>query len=345
MRAWLAAIRFVKGSTLGPVWESPRRDDHLVLPDGERLHTFVFEPRGAHRGTILFLHGMTVLGNRDPRQIRACQLLAGLGYRVVSPLIPDLEGLRVASRCVASVAEAIAETARRADLGGQAPVGVFSVSYSAGIALIAAARPEASPYVASVCAIGAYASGVGWTRFLFEDPGADEYARLIAWWNLLPAVIGPEPALFAAVHAAAADLVDVSGPPLLPSALEALDPRERALFEQLRADPDFRAEMGARILAGVAQGVFADVCPEDAAPRLRVPISLLHGAGDNVIPPGESATLHKVLQARGAPSRLIVTDLLTHGDVQLTPRAILESFEVVRTFAHFFGAISSPVAS
>ncbi len=344
MRAWFEAIRFVKASTIGPVRDAPRREDQIVLPDGTGLHAFVFEPVGRHRGTILFLHGMTVLGNRDPRQLRACQILASIGYRVVSPLIPEIEALRVSGRAVDTVAQLIVETAHRADLGDQRPLGLFSVSYSAGVGLVAAARPEAAPYVASVCAIGSFATGLGWARFLFEDATADEYARMIAWWNLLPGVIGPEPALGDAMHAAAPDMVDTVSPARLPGALARLSERERNLYDRVCSDLEFRRDMGGRILKDVARHAFQDVCPEGAAGALRMPIALLHGAGDNVIPPGESAILHKALQQHGAASRLIITTLLTHGDVQLTPRAILESFEVLRVFAHFFGAIPAPTS-
>ena len=142
MRALLSSLRFILGTLSGrdPGW--PIEQTTLTLSDGLTLATDVYRPRGRPLGDILFLHGMTPRGRRDPRQVRAAGVLARDGYRVICPEIPDLSEMRVTSRSLEHVAGAIGAAFAREDLAAGRPLGLFSVSYSAALCLIAAARPE-----------------------------------------------------------------------------------------------------------------------------------------------------------------------------------------------------------
>src|SRR5690242_14464886 len=123
------AIRFLKASTMGPVWQGPTWETALELAD-QALRSDVYEPPGRPGGTIVFVHGMSPRATADERQVRACRVLAGLGFRVVSPRIPDLADTRVSRAALDHVGGAIAAVSTRVDLGGDRPVGVFSISYS-----------------------------------------------------------------------------------------------------------------------------------------------------------------------------------------------------------------------
>jgi predicted esterase len=51
------------------------------------------------------------------------------------------------------------------------------------------------------------------------------------------------------------------------------------------------------------------------SPVPRAPVYLLHGAGDNVIPAGETVALARTLIERGADAHALVTPLITHAEV------------------------------
>jgi len=335
--AW-ATLRFLKGSTVGPVRETPWRETTL-LHEGSALPADVYEPRGAPRGTLLFVHGMTVRAHRDPRQVRACHVLAGAGYRVVAPRIPNLSEIRVSLEDLDHVAAAILASAAREDLAGGAPVGVFSISYSAALCLIAAAREAVQPHVAAVLALGTYSDGVGWARWLVEADEADEYGRLLLLRHFLPEALGPRPGADAALRALLTDLVMHDGEARFQAALAGISEGDRELVTRLRADRAFCRELGRLLDARGSYESFRDICPSAVAPRLRVPVALVHGASDRVVPPQESRDLHALLRAGGAPTRMVVTGLLTHGDVALGPHVLGEALDLFRTFAHFFGAV------
>ena len=333
-----ATLRFLKGSTLGGVREA-RLSETTLVQGGSKLPADVYEPAGRVRGTVLFVHGMTVLGHRDPRQVRACHVLAGAGLRVVAPRVPGLAALHVRLEDLEHVADAVLAVSARPELGGGRPVGVFSVSYSAGLCLIAAAREAVQPHVAALLALGTYSDGVGWARWLVEAEEADEYGRLLMLRQFLPEVLGPRPGVDEALLALLTDLVMHDGEPRFQAVMARIEDEERRLVERLRGDRAWCSELSAVLRAKGTYERFRPLCPADVAPRLRVPVALVHGATDRVVPPQESRDLHALLDAGGAPTRLVVTGLLTHGDVALGPHVIGEAIDVFRTFAHFFGAV------
>lgn len=344
MKGALTAIRFVKGSTIGPVWQAPRWETTLEGAVGP-MDADVYEPPGSPRGAIVFVHGMTFRGHRDPRQMRACSVLAGSGYRVVAPLIQDLATVRVSLDGLEQVSAALGTVAARPDLCGGSPPGVFSVSYSAALCLIAAARPELEGRVAALCALGTYSDGPGWVRWIIEDEHSDPYARLIVLRNFLPGVMRAPDAVLRALDATISDLNAGDEPRRLPAVWESLSEDERALTRSLREDPATWRRVGQQILDAGLTEVFGAISPAAAAPRLSMPVALIHGATDQVIPPEESRDLHGLLAARGAPSRLTVTRLLTHGDAELSLHVLREASSLLGTFAHFFGAIPAPLVS
>lgn len=343
MRGALTAIRFIRGSTLGPVWAAPLRETILDSAAGP-LPADIYEPPARPRGTIVFVHGMTFRAHRDLRQIRACRVLAGAGFRVVAPRIPDLATVRVSMDGLIQVSAALRAIADRPDLCPSRKVGVFSVSYSAALCLLAAARPELEGRVAAICALGTYSDGLGWVRWIVEDDAADPYARLILLRNFAPALLGSQPNIEAALEATISDLNAGEESLRLPTVWETLSEDERARFLRLRDDSAYQRSLGREIVARGLHEVFRSLCPADAVPRLRFPIALIHGATDHVIPPEESRGLHALLTASGAPSRLVVTTLLTHGDTQVGLHALRDAYDLLATFAHFFGAIDAPTS-
>lgn len=340
MAGGITALRFIKGSTIGPVWEAPQREITLEGAPGSPPAD-VYEPPGRPRGTLVFVHGMTFRAHRDQRQMRACRVLAGAGFRVVAPLIPDLASVRVSAEGMEQVAGAIAAVAEDPALSPEGRVGVFSVSYSAALCLIAAATPRLKGRVSGLCALGTFAHGLEWVRWIVEDDESDNYARLIFLRNFMGAVLGPRPAVEAALDACISDLNVRDEALRFPDALAALGAEDRALTERLRDDAAYQRSLGRAIIEAGACDIFRVLSPAVAAPRLSMPVALVHGATDRVVPPQESRELHRLLRERGVPSRLVITTLLTHGDTDPGLHAVRDAIDLVQTFAHFFGAVEA----
>jgi len=69
----------------------------------------------------------------------------------------------------------------------------------------------------------------------------------------------------------------------------------------------------------------------------RMTPSLIHGAGDRVIPFDESIKVYNRLVLRGKKLRLLITPLISHGDVRLSVSMLVDVLKLISAFAFFFG--------
>ena len=335
-----AAIRFLLATTLRPVSVEPGEPFALQLADGRVLPADLYTPKGRSRGLILFVHGMGIDGNKDRRQCRACRALTEAGFRVIAPYIEDFAALRVEAGSPQKVAAVIAAVSKHPELGAGGKIGVFSISYAAGVVLRALADPVAQAGVSAALALGTYSEIDSWLAYLLRDPQADAYARMILFRNFLHTALGPSPALEGALDVAIADDYYARAARELPAVLDALNEVDRELFLDIFERPERWRALGDRML-GTLPPQTRDLSVLPVASRIKTPIFLLHGATDNVMPPSQSADLHKALLAEGGRSRLVVTPLLSHGDAALGLRTAPDAIAVLRGFADYFAAVSA----
>ena len=292
------------------------------------------------RGTILFIHGMSLLGHRDPRQVAVCRALATAGFQVVAPRFPALAQARIDAASPGRVAEAVLAISAAPDLADNAPIGLFSPSFSASLCLLAATRPALRDRVCAVCAVGGYADIASVLRFLMSEPAADPYGRLIIFSSLLHRVLGPCPNVERALATAIADDALQREPPALPAILRHLSPTDREVVHNVMHDLAWCGSMAGQVLS-MSQDLVRDLDVLSKAHDLRCPVALVHGVHDNVIPASESARLHARLISLGRDCRLVITPLLGHGDQRWGPGSALPAAKLVATFAWYLDRIAS----
>ncbi|MCB9741354.1 MAG: hypothetical protein H6740_01895 [Alphaproteobacteria bacterium] len=330
------ALGFLTGSNSGRPGATRREPREVPMPDGEVLPGDRYTPLGpCARGAVLFVHGMTWRGERDPRIVSACEALAATGRAVWAPRFPDILDMRIRQATVQRIAAACAHIAAEE---GQ-PIGVASVSFSAGMALIAAGQPEARDQVASVLAIGGFTEADRAIRFLLTSPDADPYGRLVVLRDRLPLVREVSPALRAALLAAIQDEGFDPGEPRLPAARAALSDSDRALLDLLLGPHAPRAGLVDEMITAMGPEMRDFTVTPELARAIRARVCLAHGRSDRVIPPEESIALHALLRAEGKDSRLVVTPLIGHGTVGFDPAAILSVPRLFDTMRAFFSAL------
>lgn len=313
-----------------------RAEQTLTLPDGERMPCDVYTPKGpATRGPVLFVHGMTWRGHRDPRMMAASEALAVTGRRVFTPRFPDILDMRIRLETVTRIADAARQLA---EVEGRR-VGLASVSFSAGMAISAAADPRARDHVASVLSIGAFTDATRAVRFLLTSPDADPYGRLVVLRDRLPQVREVSPGLRAALFGALQDQGFDPGEPRLPALREALSEADRRLLDLCLGPPERMSALNAELIAALGPEFEAFTITPAVAEALRARICLLHGAGDRVIPPSESVQLHALLRAAGRESWLALTSLIGHGHATPDLRAIASVPPLVEATRAFFAAL------
>jgi dienelactone hydrolase len=113
-----------------------------------RMYTPVRHPDAP---ALVVLHGVHHLGMDEPRLIAFASAMASCGLRVLTAELPDIKDYHVGANSIATIGDAAQWMARQ---NGGRPVGVMGLSFSGGLALLAAADPVYGPSVRFVVAVG-----------------------------------------------------------------------------------------------------------------------------------------------------------------------------------------------
>ena len=215
--------------------------------DGGRGTLYV--PTGARASAgVLLVHGMHEDGIRDERMVSFARALAGAGLLVLTPEIEGLAHYQITHDDVIRVARGAGALAHEV---GRSWVTVLGISFGGGLALRAACEPDMRGAIGRVVALGAHHDAARVSRFFLGEAArgpAGEQAR-----------VEPHPysqkALFLALFGESH-----KGP---------VRPEERA-----------RALRGLEARAGELARASPSACPEP----VRVPVYLVHGTEDRVVP-------------------------------------------------------------
>lgn len=269
---------------------------------------------------IVVLHGIHHLGIEEPRLVNFAQVLAASGYVVLTPELPALADYHIEQGSIAIIGASAQYLAAQMKVDR---VGVLGLSFAGGLALLAAADPQWSSSIAYVVAIGAHDDLARVVKFLVTDSApepdgstlhltAHEYGALITVYD------HPED-FFAANDTAAArqslrsflwEKADDAR-----ASAAALSPRGRALMTMLLAHD--RHSIFAALTAELetrAQEI-SQVSPAGHLGSVRVPVLLLHGAADSVIPSSETLWLARDLPP-GTLREVLISPAISHVEVK-----------------------------
>lgn len=283
------------------------------IPGRLYLPTGIAKPHG-----IVVLPGIHHLGIDDPRFISFSRALAASGFAVLTPVLASLADYRVDAASIPTIGATPAWLGRRL---GTRPVTVIALSFSGGLALLAACDPQYASHMRMLVLFGGYENLERVARFLVT--GQEEFPD----GSILPAPAHDYGAsVFVYAH-----LSQFFDPQDLPAAHEALkywlweepqnaepwltklSPQGRRLLDALmsRRIDLVRPQLLAAFHADQAE--LASLSPHGQIANLRVPVFILHGATDTVIPPAESLWLEKEVPRRDLRA-ILITPAFTHVD-------------------------------
>jgi pimeloyl-ACP methyl ester carboxylesterase len=300
-------------------------DAPLVLPM-RTLRSRRYAPAGRARAPVtLLLHGVHPRGIDESRLRQFARALATTGLDVHTPQLPELAAFEARPQLVDDIA-ASAAALQRASQGRK--VGAFGISFAGGLLLVAAARPQGEATFDYVVALGAHHDLRRLARYYAGEgliapegarraPPPHRYAGRIlahAYASELFAVEDADTARqalklqlterYAEATRARARLT-APGEQRLRDVLEGPSPELRALL--LRASERHAAALGS-------------LSPSGRLARLRVPVFLLHGLDDPIVPSSESEWLARELPP-DALRRVLLTPALRHAEGSATPAA------------------------
>jgi pimeloyl-ACP methyl ester carboxylesterase len=309
------------------------------------------------------LHGLTVPGIDHRSLRRFARALAGTGARVLLPEIPPWTRLDFAPEDARRIAAAA--VAAQARDPAVAPGGVHLAGFSFGgpQALALAADPGVNGRLASVLAWGSYGRLDTTIRFGFtgehrssegvEVLRPDPYARWISGANLLPTTPGFEgsDAVAEALHRVAFHSGEVG--------LDAFDPVLARFAAAVRAElpagdrplfdlflppgggtpPRDAAHEVASALVRTAHARMPALDPLPGLGPIPVPVHLLHGRGDVLIPWSETERIDALIRPRTPTIHTTITGLFAHSGDLGGDRGLRALARRAREGARFVGAL------
>ncbi len=271
----------------------------------------VYVPRGLESAPgLVIAPGVHHLGITEPRLIAFARILASYGNVVMTPQLPALADYRIDESSITLIGEATRELAKRLNVSR---VGVLGLSFSGGLALMAAVRPEYADSIAYVIAIGGYDDLDRVMRYFATDqaPRPDGSVLKLAShpYGMLVVVYGHPEDFFS--HADATRARECLRLLLWEQESDAkqcsASLTAAGQAQMTRLIKDDRAPLVPAMLhqAEAHAAEMASLSPHGHLARLNIPVLLLHGDGDNVIPPSETLWLAQDVQSKWLRSELI----------------------------------------
>jgi len=280
-----------------------------------------FPAGGKPRPGVVVVHGVHFRGIDERRLVPFARALAASGLTVLTPELRDLADYRITASGVEVIRDAVRYLPTRRDRVTASKIGLIGFSFAGGLSLVAAEEPQTAARLASVTSVGGHHDLRRVLRFLvhgeIETPSgvvhqkAHEYGLVVLLYGSLENFVSEVdlPALRATFKAwlqedrkAAREAAKACTTPeaqrlwhlLEKQQLQTLAPELDALLERQR-------------------GPLSALSPAGHLKALHLPVYLLHGAHDSVIPPSETDAAN--LELDGAEHEALVSPLVEHVEV------------------------------
>jgi pimeloyl-ACP methyl ester carboxylesterase len=280
----------------------------------------LYAPRGVGSAPgIVVVHGMHELGINEPRLVNFARSLSAGGFFVMTPQVPGIADYRVELESAELIGTAAHSFAQQL----QVPkVGVLALSFSGGLALVAASDPLYSPSIAWIATVGAHYDLAHVLRFfatgeaILPDGSVEhlpphEYGPLIVVYDEVQDFFSPQDAqvahesikLLLSGNSQASEELAKTLTPAGQETMQRIYHKQREHFAPaLLAEADKQKE---QLAAG---------SPAGHLQSLRMPVLLLHGSDDTVIPPTELLWLQRDVPKDQLLDAL-VSSAITHVEV------------------------------
>jgi len=305
----------------------------------------LYRPEKPARRTTILVPGVHMDGINEERLVGLARELAASGMQVLTVAPPDLARYRITPDSTDMLEDAVAWASARADLAPDGRVGLMGISFSGGLALVAAGRPAVRDRIAFVLSFGGHDDLGRVLRYLCQGstdalPSATE-ARVLATGGANITI--PKPHDYGGVvtllnlaeravpNSQVAPLQQAITVFLQASSIDRLDPaKSEAVFARARhlgdALPDPARtlmtyvnqrnveKLGETIAPWLATIELPPALSPARSPAPTAPVFLLHGADDSVVPASETLFLARRLR-QTTRVRALASRLITHAEV------------------------------
>lgn len=338
-------VPWIARGLIGPV---TRQDLLIPISDGsatQQVRARLYRPaHAANAPAMVIFHGVHHLGIDEPRLMGFASAIASCGVQVLTPELPDIKDYRVSQQSLQTIGGSVAWFAARTG----APVGVTGLSFSGGLALVAAADPRYHPAFKFVLAVGSQDSMARVVQYYrtgrdlrpdgtVEQLPPHEYGPLVIEYEHLEDFVPPQD--LAPVQAVLRAHLYEDSASQKRASLELNPAQKRESLELMDATS---AATHARIQAVAREHAaeMAALSPEGRLANLGIPVYLLHGQGDNVIPSAETLWLARELRPQDLKA-MLVSPILSHVNLDGAAPTAMDSWRLLHFFARVMQAADS----
>jgi dienelactone hydrolase len=306
----------------------------------------IYEPEDDKNApALIVLHGVHHLGIDEPRLEAFASAMASCGIRVLTPELPDIKDYHVDSTSVKTIGESVQWFAKQT--GG--PVGVMGLSFSGGLALVAAADPLYKPDFKFVFAVGSQDS-MGRVAQYYDtnrDPRpngtiellpAHEYGPLVLEYEYVEDFVPRQDV--AAVRAVLRAHLYEDKEAEEAASLKLDERQKQEALELMDATSPRTRDLIAKANAKHADEM-AGLSPRGKLAKMTTPVYLLHGEADNIIPSAETLWMASELPSE-ALQAMLVSPVISHIDFEGTKPGPMDEWRLLHFFALVMHATETP---
>lgn len=321
--------------------ERPVEEELRISSADGPIRARLYRPvgRGTHHG-IVVAHGVHYQGIDERRLVPFARALARSGLVVLTPELVDLADYRLTTSSVARISAAVSYLAARRELVESGRIGLMGFSFAGGLSLVAAAKPELETKLDYVMSVGGHHSLDRVFRFLLtselETPNgtvkfkAHDYGLAVVLHAYLDEFLA-EPEVAPARDAIRAWLQEDRSKARACAAL--LTGEGARLFRLLEAQRLVELSPELRRVVEKHRAELSALSPQGKLKGIRVPVYLLHGSLDSVIPASEAQFAN--LELAGSAHELLITPLIEHVEVN-HEASLPERFSLLAFMSHLF---------
>lgn len=316
-------------------------DINFSIPTGDGSQQVVrareYLPTGkTDTPALVVLHGVHHLGIDEPRLEAFAKAISNCGIRVLTPELPDIKDYHVDASSVRTIGESAKWFAKQT--GTQ--VGVVGLSFSGGLSLVAASEPAYKTAFKFVLAVGSQDSMARVTEYYrtgrdarpngsVEELKPHEYGPLVLEYQYVEDFVPPAdvPAIKTVLRAHLYE--DKAAEISTMAALTAVQKIEaRHLMDtELDGTQELLVASGIRHMKELEE-----LSPHGKLTGLTVPVYLMHGEADNIIPSAETLWLAKELPPQVLKAAL-VSPVISHIDFESSQPTLGDEWRLIDFFA------------